>query len=773
MRTQNVKRTQHTLFYSLFLLLSAVCWILASCGGSSRKNEAGISADSLRDLTRYVDPYIGSGFHGHVFVGAHVPFGAVQLGPTQISEGWDWCSGYHYSDSVISGFSQTHLSGTGIGDLGDITFMPVTGSVHLTKGKIQSLDNSYSSLFSHADEEVKPGYYSVRLKRYNIRAELTATGRVGMQRYTFPDAPQARIILDLEPGIGWDAPTETHVELLNDTTLAGYRYSTGWAKDQRIFFAAIFSRPLTQFVVYDDTVRAAGQAATGKRIKSVMSFPAKAGDQVIIKTGISPVSAENALANIRAELPGRDFDKTAKQASTIWNKALNKVQVRASSEATMRVFYTALYHTMVAPAVFNDHNGEYRGSDMKVYRDTTFVNYTTFSLWDTYRAAHSLYTIVEPARVKDMVTTMLKIHEQQGKLPVWHLMGNETNTMPGNSAFPVLADAYLKGLYPNGDAVLNAMKASALLDERGLKFVKAQGFIPADAEVESVSKGLEYAIDDWSAAQVAKKLGREDDYTFFEKRGRNYKHYFDPKTKFMRGRMSENKWREPFSPFVMRHMKDDYAEGNAWQYTWLVPQDVEGLVALLGGEEAFIQKLDSLFIVKGDMGKEASNDITGLIGLYAHGNEPSHHVTYLYGYVGQPWKTAEKVRYIMDSLYSARPAGLSGNEDVGQMSAWYVFSALGFYPANPANGAYVFGSPAVNEATLRLDNGKTFNIKVENNSPRNIYIQKIRLNGTAYTKAYFLYRDIMEGGEMIIEMGDKPSTTWGTSVSDRARSVVE
>jgi predicted alpha-1,2-mannosidase len=754
------------------LLAAASCMLLAACN-NPKNNEAAGSADTLANLTQYVDPYIGSGFHGHVFVGANVPFGAVQLGPTQITDGWDWCSGYHYSDSVICGFSQTHLSGTGIGDLGDIAFMPITGKVNLKKGSIKNLEASYSSLFSHNDEQVKPGFYSVKLKKYNVQVELTATTRVGIQRYTFPEAAEAHILVDLQPGIGWDLATETHLEQLNDSTLAGYRYSTGWAKDQRIFFAAVFSKPINHFAVYDSIQQLTGTAGTGKRIKGVISFATQANEQVIVKTGISPVSIENAVANIRAELPGRNFDQTAQQADAAWNQALNKVQVQASGKATLRTFYTALYHTMIAPSIFNDHNGDYRGSDTKVYHDTSFVNYTTFSLWDTYRAAHSLYTIVEPARVKDMVSTMLKIHEQQGKLPVWHLMGNETNTMPGNSAFPVLADAYLKGLHPDGDAILNAMKASALLDERGLKFLKTQGFIPADAEVESVSRGLEYSIDDWSAAQVANKLGRQDDYAFFEKRGKNYQYYFDPKTRFVRGRISETKWRTPFSPFVMRHMKDDFAEGNAWQYTWLVPHDVEGLVQLLGGEQPFIQKLDSLFIITGDMGEEASNDITGLIGLYAHGNEPSHHITYLYGYIGQPWKTAEKVRYIMDHLYSDRPDGLSGNEDVGQMSAWYVFSALGFYPANPANGAYVFGSPAIDEATLRLENGKTFKVKVENNSAKNIYIQSIKLNGQAYTKAYFLYRNIMQGGEMIIMMGDKPSETWGVKPEDRAKSVVE
>lgn len=744
-------------------------FIIFFFGCSSDHPNSLIQHDSVQNLTQYVDPYIGSSFHGHVFVGANVPFGAVQLGPTQLSEGWDWCSGYHHSDSVIIGFSHTHLSGTGIGDLGDIMLMPGAGEYRFTKGTIKDPDSGFGSKFSHDEEKVKPGYYSVMLKRYNIEVELTTSSRVGFHRYKFSKADNPYVMIDLKQGIGWDSPYETHIEFVNDSTIAGYRYSKGWAQDQRIFFTAVFSVPITEFSVASDGKILDEKSATGKNIKGYVRFY-NGVDEVKVKVGISPVSMENALMNITTEIPHWDFDKVVEEADSLWNKVLNKVQITADQK-TLRTFYTALYHTMIAPSVFNDVNGDYRGTDKKVYNDTTFTNLTTFSLWDTYRAAHSLHTIVNPDRVDDMVNSMLRIYEQQGKLPVWHLMGNETNTMPGNSALPVMADAVLKGFSGfDANAALEAMKTSALLDERGLKYVKEKGYIPADTEIESVANGLEYAIDDWCVAQVAKKLKREDDYALFNKRGKYYKNYFDPETRFVRGRISDDKWRTPFSPFIAKHMKDDFSEGNAWQYTWLVPHDVEGLMELLGGEERFIEKLDSLFIVEGDLGKEASADITGLIGQYAHGNEPSHHITYLYGYTFQPWKTAPKVRYILDSLYSDTPDGLCGNEDVGQMSAWYIFSAMGFYPVSPANGMYVFGSPIVNSARLQVGTNKYFDITVKNNSADNIYIQRIMLNGKMYPKTYFSYSDIMKGGTLEIEMGSSPGKQWGTNREDRASS---
>ncbi|MDJ1495355.1 GH92 family glycosyl hydrolase [Cytophagaceae bacterium DM2B3-1] len=759
---------------SLKVTLWCICLgMIVACKSAYVKNSSASSAEQ-NDLTTYVDPYIGTGFHGHVFLGANVPFGAVQLGPTQISEGWDWCSGYHYSDSVIIGFAHTHLSGTGIGDLGDVLIMPTTGNVKVTKGTPKDLNSGYSSLFSHSDEIAKPGYYSVLLKRYGIKAELTATERVGFHQYTFPKSSDAHLVIDLKEGIGWDLATVTRLEKLNDSTLIGFRNSKGWAPDQRLFFTIIFSKPIKQFDLYNDQTPVKGTMADGNRIKGVVSFATTENEIVHVKVGISPVSADNALANIQTELPHWNFTKVVNNAKAAWNKELNKVAVQSNDTKRLKIFYTALYHTMIAPSTFNDHNGDYRGTDKQIYRSAPFTNLTTFSLWDTYRGANPLFTLVQPQRVNDMVNSMLAIYQQQGKLPVWHLMGNETNTMPGNSAIPVIADACLKGF--NGfdvNLAFEAMKASAMLDERGLNYVKKQGYIPANAELESVSKGMEYSIDDWSIAQVAKMLGKEEDYQYFSKRGANYKNYFDPAIRFVRGRISDTEWRTPFSPFITRHMKDDFAEGNSWQYTWLVPHDVEGLVQLMGGEKKFTDKLDSLFVIKGDMGNEASNDITGLIGLYAHGNEPSHHITYMYAYVGQPWKTAEKVRYILDNLYTEKPDGLSGNEDVGQMSAWYVLSSLGFYSANPANGAYVMGSPVFDDIRLTVGENKTFHIQIKNNGPQNLYIQRMTLNGTSYPQSYLLHKDIIKGGELVIEMGSKPSKTWGVAKENWARSLPE
>ncbi|MGI4875343.1 MAG: GH92 family glycosyl hydrolase [Janthinobacterium lividum] len=725
-------------------------------------------------FTQYVDPYIGTGFHGHVFLGANVPFGGVQLGPVNWSQGWDWCSGYNYADSTIVGFAHTHLSGTGIGDLGDVAVMPTTGLVRVRKGTLLNPEKGFVSLFSHQEETARPGYYAVRLKRYDIRAELTATTRVGMHRYTFPQAEAAHLVFDLQQGIGWDLATDTHIEQLNDSTLVGYRFSKGWADSQRLYFAAIFSRPIRQFssVQVVDTLGNTTPAATGNRLKGVVTFATRAGEQVLLKVGISPISTAGALANIRAEIPHWNFDRVVAQADAAWNRELQKVLIQAEP-ARMKTFYTALYHTMVAPSVFNDHNGDYWGTDQRLHTGAGFTNLTTFSLWDTYRAAHPLFTLLQPERVDDMINSMLAIYQQQGKLPVWHLMANETNCMVGYSAVPVVADAYLKGFHGfDANLAYEAVRATAMRDESGLKAVKSQGFIPADSEVESVSKGLEYAIDDWCIAQMARKMGKTADYAYFSKRAKNYQYYFDKQTSFMRGRLSPTEWRTPFNPFASVHRKNDFTEGNAWQYTWLVPQDVEGLIALLGGDKAFSQKLDSLFVVQGSMGAEASPDISGLIGMYAHGNEPGHHITYLYNYAGQPWKTAEKVRFITENFYTTRPDGIIGNEDVGQMSAWHVFSCLGFYPLNPANGAYVFGSPSVDQATLTLAGGKTLIIEARHNSTANKYIQRISLNGQPYAKSYITHHDLLQGGRLVLEMGPRPSPTWGVAPAERPRSVL-
>lgn len=738
---------------------------------SCRQNEK----QPAENYTKYVDPFIGTASHGHVFLGANLPFGGVQLGPVNLTEGWDWCSGYNYIDSTIVGFAHTHLSGTGIGDLGDIVVMPVVGKVDsiYTYGYGRPR-TGYFSLFSHEDEIAQPGYYSVKLKKYNVRAELTTTERVGFHQYEFPAADTAGIMFDLETGIGWDMPVETSIALINDTTIAGSRRSKGWALNQVIYFTANLSKPVKNVQLYDSTSAVAGKVATGRKLRALLQFATGANEKIKVKVGVSPVSIENASLNIQAELPGWDFTSAKNNATARWERELSKVQIKTADETRKKIFYTALYHTMIAPAVFNDHNGDYRGTDGEVHRNAGFTNLTTFSLWDTYRAANPLYTIIQPERVDDIVNSLLAIYQQQGRLPVWHLMGNETNTMPGNSAVQVVADAYLKG-FRGFDTTLawQAVKATAMQDARGMSFVKKLGFIPADSLVESVAMGLEYAISDWSIAQMAKKMGLQEDYSYFSKRAKYYENYFDTTIRFVRGRVAADKWRTPFSPSEAKHMRDDFSEGNSWQYSWMIPHDVEGLIRLMGGKDAFNKKLDSLFELKADMGKEASADITGLVGLYAHGNEPSHHISYLYMYTGQPWKTADKVRYMLDNMYTDKHDGLCGNEDAGQMSAWYVLSALGFYQVNPANGKFVFGSPVMDEARISVGQHKTLHILVKNNSTENKYIQSVQWNGTKYEHSYLLYKDIMAGGELIIEMGAKPSATWGVSPSSWPVSSIE
>ncbi|MBC9911154.1 GH92 family glycosyl hydrolase [Chitinophaga varians] len=714
-----------------------------------------------------VDPYIGSGGHGHVFVGASVPYGAVQVGPTNIVKGWDWCSGYHYSDSVVIGFSQMHLSGTGIGDLGDVLIMPYTGKVRTNRGTQENPTSGYGSHYSHTREKARPGYYAVKLDDYNIDVELTASERVALHKYTFPKNEPANIIIDLKEGIGWDAPVETFIRKVDDYTLEGYRYSKGWAEDQRVWFTIKSNVPVKQFQVFEGDTQQTGISLKGKAVKGVISFEKSPG-QVMLKVGISPVSSANALANINAEMQGWDFAKVVNGANAKWDKELSKVDIQTKDEAARRVFYTALYHTMIDPALLNDHDGSYRGTDKKVYPNPGFDNYSVFSLWDIYRSAAPLSTILHPEKVNSFVNSMITIHKQQGKLPVWPLMGSETNCMVGYHAVPPIVDAYLKGFTGfNAEDAFAAMKATSMRDDLGVKYVKERGYIPADKEYESVSKAMEYAIDDWCIAAMAKKMGKTEDYEYYKRRAAYYKNYFDSTIKFVRPRMSDGSFKTPYDPFNSIHEKGDFTEGNGWQYTWLVPQDVEGLINLMGGDEAFTRKLDSLFTAKGDMGAEASNDISGLIGMYAHGNEPSHHVTYMYAFAGNQWKTAEKVRQVMKDFYFDQPEGLAGNEDCGAMSSWYVFSSLGFYPVNPANGVYVMGSPLFDKATVKLQDGKTFTVQTINNSKENIYIQSIKLNGKPYTKSFITHQDLLKGGTMVVTMGNKPNVNFGKAVADR------
>ena len=725
---------------ALFALLSVG---LMACG-----------TDSVSErYTDYVNPMIGTGGHGHVFVGANVPFGFVQLGPTSIPQEWDWCSGYHESDRTVIGYSHTHLSGTGIGDLFDVTVMPVTGKVTYARG---TEEDATSGLWSYSDrsrEVVRPGYYKGYLERYGVQAELTATKRVGLHRYTFDKTEEAAIVIDLENGGCWDSATEGFIRQINDSTLEGYRYSKGWADNQKIYFYAEFEKPIKSLRLIADGLELRGREMKARALYARAEVDAS--EPIQMKVALSPTSMEAAKKNMEAELQGWDFEAVCKEADNAWNAELSKVQIKTSDEHARTTFYTALYHTMIAPSEFCDVDGSYYGADNEVHSGSS-LTYTTFSLWDTYRAAHPLLTILQPERVPDMVNTMLRIFKEQGKLPVWHLMGCETNCMVGYPGIPVVADAVLKGL-PGIDPeeAYEAMKQTAMLDERGNGARMKYGYIPWDVMSESVAYELEYDLADWALAQVAQKLGKTADYEYFLKRSKQYQNIFDPVTRFMRGKGKDGSFHEPFDPFGSSHENDDYTEGTAWQYTWLVPHDVEGLVDLLGGKEPFIQKLDSLFIVEGDMGEEASPDISGLIGQYAHGNEPSHHVVYMYNKVGQPWKTAEKVRQILKEMYSDQPDGLSGNEDVGQMSAWYILSSMGFYQMEPAGGRYYFGSPLFDEVKIELPEG-TFTVKTLNNSATNIYIQSIRLNGEPYDLPYITYADIMHGGELEIEMGSTP-----------------
>jgi len=739
---------------------------------------APVAAPGGEDLTRDVDPLIGSGGHGHVFVGASVPFGAVQVGPANFHQGWDWCSGYHYSDDVLAGFSHLHLGGTGIADLGDVLLMPYTGDLVTSPGSRKDPAAGWASRFTHDRERAQPGFYSVDLLDHDVRVELTATERVGLHRYRYPADKPAHLAIDLQFENGGGRVVETRLRRVDETTVVGSRRSKGWAKDQRVFFALKSSKPFAEFRIFlgdrevgDGAAAASTAAAEGRGLRAIASYEDSPGE-IVVRVGLSPVSEENALANLGQEAGSTDFDAVAAAAKAAWNNQLGRIRIKAD-ERTGRIFATALYHTMIAPALFNDHNGDYRGADGKTHSAQDFDAYTIFSLWDTYRAAHPLFTLTQPDRVGDFVQTMLAIRDQQGKLPVWHLMGNETDTMVGYHAVPVVVDAYFKGLLDaDPERAYEAIRNSAMRDERGLDAVKEIGYIPAEREGESVAKAMEYAIDDWCIAQMAKALGKQDDEAYFSKRARAYREYFDPDTKFMRGKLSDGTWREPFDPVASSHRRDDYCEGNGWQYLWLVPQDPEGLIELLGGDAAFGERLDQLFTLESVKSEGASADISGLIGQYAHGNEPGHHTTYLYAFVGQQWKTARLVRQILTTLYSDQPDGLSGNEDCGQMSAWYVFSALGMYPVNPAAGIYVFGSPIVDEATIAVPGGKSFTIIARNNSPENVYIQSVELNGRPSTRSYITHRDIVAGGELAFTMGPEPNKAFGSAPEDRPRSVV-
>lgn len=698
-------------------------------------------AATVQNLTQYVNQYVGTGGHGHTFMGANVPFGLVQLGPTEPTRGWDWCSGYYYDDDELIGFGHMHLSGTGIGCLGDVAFLPVKDF------------KQTSTRFKHEAEKVHPGYYSLQLTDPNVLVELTATERCGFHRYTFKDGAKAQLALDLSQCIGWDKLNDCLLTQESTTRLTGFRRSNGWAADRRIYFSIDFSQPVTVH-----------------RLDSMERVVVSVADNtkpLLVKVALSPVSIDKAKLNMQAEMAGWDFDATVKAADDAWNRELARIQIQTNDQTKKRVFYTAMYHLMTSCSKFNDVDREYRGADGKVHK-ADFTNYTTLSLWDTYRAAHPLMTVAFPEMQRDFAQTFLNIYKQQGRLPVWHLMGSETDCMVGNPGAIVLADLTMKGFVEDKELALEALKATQMKDIRSLGLLKEHGYIPwnLEPENETVAKALEYCAADDGVAKVANLLGKSDDYNYFFNRSRSYKKYYDPETRFMRAVGTDGKFRLPFNPFFAEHRTNDYTEGNAWQYTFLVPHDVKGLINLFGSDKAFMSKLDSLFFVEGWAGDNASPDMSGMTGQYAHGNEPSHHVIYMYNYAGRPDKAAPLLRKMLNEMYLDQPDGLSGNEDVGQMSAWYILSSVGLYQVDPVGGRFVIGSPLFDKATVNVGAGKTFTVVAKNNSDRNIYVQSARLNGKALKNSYIEFNDIRHGGTLELVMGPKPSK-WGAAPACR------
>jgi predicted alpha-1,2-mannosidase len=713
-----------------------------------------------------VNPFIGTGGHGHTFPGATVPFGMVQLSPDTRLEGWDGCSGYHYDDTVVYGFSHTHLSGTGIADYGDILLMPTTERYYFDNGYKSGTKNGYASRFDKKTEKASPGYYTVKLSDYGIKVELTATKRAGFQCYTFPEGKKAFVTLDLTHR---DKVLASGFKQVDAYTIQGMRRSRSWAQDQYLYYYIQFNQPIKKlYLSVNDTLRKGQTEAHSTDIKVAFGFGKLKNHILLVKTGISAVSIDGARKNLKAEIPGWDFNRVRQQARADWEKALNKIQIKAD-KTTRVIFYTALYHTMIAPNLYMDIDGKYRGTDLKIHQAKDFTNYTVFSLWDTFRATHPLYTLIDRHKDLEFIRTFLHQYENGGQLPVWELAGNYTGCMIGYHSVPVIVDAWEKGIRNfDEQEAYRAMKHSAMQDHLGLSAYKKYGYIPMDKESASVSKTLEYAYDDWCIAQMAKALNKPDDYRYFIRRAQSYKNLFDPQTGFMRPK-SDGIWKYPFDP---TEVDFNYTEANAWQYTFFVPQDVTGLMQLMGGNQKFARKLDLLFTTKQKLSGRHQPDITGLVGQYAHGNEPSHHIAYLYDYAGQPWKTQKMVRHIMKEMYNNQPDGLAGNEDCGQMSAWYVLSAMGIYSVTPGSVIYAIGSPALQQATLHLENGKSFTIEAQNFSLQNVYIQSATLNGKPYNKSYITQQNIMQGGKLSLVMGPHPNKKWGVGKGNMPVSAI-
>lgn len=701
--------------------------------------------ESVPKKTDWVDPFLGTGGHGHVYPGATVPFGMVQLSPDNGTEGWDWSSGYHYSSTTIAGFSHTHLSGTGIGDWCDISVLPLTDTQNIRSEKILIP-------FDHAQEKARPGFYQVKLDN-KIQVELTATERTGYHRYQFP-TNEAWLRFDMGFSINWDDPKDGYLRLIDDSTIVGHRFSEGWAKGQKVYFAARFSSPIQQHLFLNDTASSNGEA-WGKEVKLALQFQPK--DQLQFKVSLSSVSTEKALQEL-AQQNGLSFDQVVQSADQLWEAELNKIQIESDDPEVMTKFYTSLYRTCMAPVLYSDADGSFQTAAGQFGNSSTYGNrYTIFSQWDVFRALNPLFTITQPKRVPEMINSMLQFYEENGLLPVWDISTWEANTMTGYHSVPIIADAILKDISGfDYQKAYEAMKASAAQNQRGTEAYRKYKYVPQNLHGWSVTITLEYAFDDWCIAQVAQKLGKMDDYKLFMERSNYYKNLFDPATGFMRGKDTSGKFIEPFDPLWSEHGFDgQYIEGTAWQHSFFVPHDVAGLAALYGGQAQLIKKLDELFEAPSELhGENTSADVSGLIGQYAHGNEPSHHIIYLYTLLGKPEKTAKWLRVVADSMYKTGPDGLVGNDDCGQMSAWYVWSALGLYPVNPASGEYVFGVPFINKATIKLPNDKTLTIRVKRNSnTKEEFLQKVMWNGKPVEITSISHAELLKGGTLELGLG--------------------
>lgn len=744
-------------------------------------------ANQKRNLIQYVDPMIGTAKMGHTYPGATVPFGSVQLSPETDTiayslngkyngEVYKYCAGYQYEDKTIVGFSHTHFSGTGHSDLGDFLIMPTTGKLQLNPGVASKPLSGYRSAFSHSTEKAEPAYYSVFLEDHKIKAELTATTRVGMHQYTFPKSDEAHIILDLTSGIyNYDKKNVwTFVRVENDTLITGYRQTNGWARTRTVYFAMSFSKPIKSYgqaaqekSVYrgfwgrfDQTKNFPEMA--GQNLKLFFDFDTNEGEKIKIKMALSPVSYAGALENMKKETPDWDFEKVKKQSQEVWNTELNKIQIETIQKEDLVNFYTAMYHAFLGPTEYMDLDGNYKGLDMNVHKAENFTNYTSYSLWDTYRALHPLFNIVQPKRNADMVSSMLAHSDQSvhKMLPIWSHYANENWCMIGYHSVSVVADAIVKGnISFDAEKALQACVNTAKVPYYdGLEFYMNKGYVPENKSGASVSKTLEYAYDDWAIAQAAKKLGKTEIYNEFINRSKNYKNVYDEKTGFMRPKLNDGTFKKEFDPLDTHGQ--GFIEGNSWNYSLYVPQDPADMIKLMGGNEKFKVRLDSLFNMHlPDKYFENTEDITreGIIGNYVHGNEPSHHVVYLYNWTDSPWKAQDKIRMILKKMYRNGADGLGGNDDFGQMSAWYIFSSLGFYPVAPASDEYALGSPLLKNAVLNLENGRTFEVETVNQSDKNVFVSKVLLNGKQLDKPFLKHSDIVNGGEITFYMSSKPN----------------